>query len=167
MKRDLDMVDDTFELFEGGGDFAESFSLFDDTKTEPTATTETTEKTTTKEKKKIDSEKLTQALTSVGGAVASGVTLYKAYENPQVAQMRASKKQQQLELREVCGRKPLLKKRHWWCIPASPNVVDLPKMSQVCAWDSKPTSSFMKPCKVQQKTKHTMTFVNHHTTKHL
>jgi hypothetical protein len=111
MKRDLDMVDDTFELFEGGGDFAESFSLFDDTKTEPTATTETTEKTTTKEKKKIDSEKLTQALTSVGGAVASGVTLYKAYENPQVAQMRASKKQQQLELREVCGRKPLLKKK--------------------------------------------------------
>jgi len=114
MKRDLDMVDDTFELFEGGGDFAESFSLFDDTKTEPTgttATTETTETTTKKEKKKIDSEKLNQTLTSLGGAVASGVTLYKAYENPQVAQMRASKKQQQLELREVCGRKPLLKKK--------------------------------------------------------
>ena len=101
------MIDDTFELFEGGGDFAESFSLFENGE----AKTETKEETTTKEKKKIDTEKLTSTLTSLGGAVASGYTLAKAYENPQVAQAKAQKKQEKLELREVCGRKPLLKSK--------------------------------------------------------
>jgi hypothetical protein len=106
MVHELDMIDDTFELFEGGGEFAESFSLFENGTTTTTTTTPTEP---TKEKKKIDTEKLTSTLTSIGGAVASGYTLAKAYENPQVAQMKAQKKQQKLELREVCGRKPLLK----------------------------------------------------------
>lgn len=109
---DLNMVDETFELFEGSGDFAESFSLFENGTggaTTPPATGTTPPATGTKSRQ-LDTEKLNETISSVGSAIGSGVTLVKAYEDPAKAQFKQDKKQKKLELKEVCGRRPLFEK---------------------------------------------------------
>jgi len=107
-RMDLNLVDDSFELFEGvsSSEISESFELFEGDEKDKATTDATTDAT----KPKIDTEKLTQTLGAVGSAGASAFQVYKAYENPQKASVRQAKKQKKLELWEVCGNKPLFGK---------------------------------------------------------
>ncbi len=60
--------------------------------------------TTTDEGKKIDPTKLADSVTALGGAVGSTAQTIQAFQNPEKAQARK-------DLKSVCGRKPLSKKK--------------------------------------------------------
>lgn len=98
---DLNLVDESFELFDGEKDGTSATST-------GTGTTASTTETKTGG---FDQAKFTETIGAVGSALGSGLTLYKAYENPAKAQMRQTKKQQKAQLKEVCGRKPVKKEK--------------------------------------------------------
>lgn len=94
-----------FEIF-SGDDGTESISsaLKSGTTAVSSSTNSGKKNPTEDEGKKIDPTKLADSVTALGGAVGSTAQTIQAFQNPEKAQARK-------DLKSVCGRKPLSKKK--------------------------------------------------------
>ena len=120
---DIDIMDRSFEVYhnsEGSRNlFKSSFDGVEEIGKLPTRGVSTIESNNQNEivekeppskKQKIDAQKVSDTLSSVGSAIGSVAVTVKAFQDPSKQATKQGKKDIKRNLIQVCGRKPLFKK---------------------------------------------------------